>query len=339
VDGRLIGDDSCFDDEGLGAGWAWDYLGAGYAARSSGLSYNENEVEIRIRPGQTAGELAAIAVGPPGHLLQIVNDARTGAPGSAVNLDLLRFPGRPQLTIRGTVPAGGNETARSASVENPTKFFVEALRLALATRGIRLSGGAWDLDELPGPAPAGDRRLIARATSLPLASIAAYFLKASQNFYAETVLKTLGRSVKRAGTADAGRAVVRETLEAWGVPADAFVMYDGSGLSRYNYVTADTMVRILKHMWQDPRLRGPFAAALPVAAHDGTLDTRMKGTILDGRVEAKTGTISNVRSLSGYLETRSGERIVFSMIANHFTAPSSQVDVVVEKALARLAER
>ena len=65
----------------------------------------------------------------------------------------------------------------------------------------------------------------------------------------------------------------------------------------------------------------------------------MKGTILDGHVEAKTGTISNVRALSGYLETRSGERLVFSMIANHFTAPSSQVDAVVERALARLADR
>jgi D-alanyl-D-alanine carboxypeptidase/D-alanyl-D-alanine-endopeptidase (penicillin-binding protein 4) len=174
---------------------------------------------------------------------------------------------------------------------------------------------------------------------LPLASLAAYCLKVSQNFYAETIFKTLGRVVKGAGTADAGRAAVRDTLESWGIPADAFVIYDGSGLSRYNYVTADTIVRVLKHIWQDPRLRGLFLAALPVAGHDGTLDTRMRGTVLDARVEAKTGTISNVRSLSGYLETKSGERLVFSIIANHFTAPSKQVDAVAERALARLAER
>jgi D-alanyl-D-alanine carboxypeptidase/D-alanyl-D-alanine-endopeptidase (penicillin-binding protein 4) len=93
-------------------------------------------------------------------------------------------------------------------------------------------------------------------------------------------------------------------------------MDDGSGLSRYDYVTADTIVTILKHMWNDEKLRGPFAAMLPVAGHDGTLDSRMKNTVLDAKVEAKTGTIANVRALSGYLETKSGERLVFSMIAN-----------------------
>ena len=98
--------------------------------------------------------------------------------------------------------------------------------------------------------------------------------------------------------------MVRETLTSWGIPGDAFVLYDGSGLSRYNYVTASTIVSILKHMWQDDRLRGPFAAALPVAGHDGTLDTRMKGTILDARVEAKTGTISKTPLIT----TQAGRR-------------------------------
>jgi D-alanyl-D-alanine carboxypeptidase/D-alanyl-D-alanine-endopeptidase (penicillin-binding protein 4) len=133
--------------------------------------------------------------------------------------------------------------------------------------------------------------------------------------------------------------VARETLTGWGIPAEAFVMNDGSGLSRYDYTTADTVVAMLRHIWRDERLRGPFVAALPVGGHDGTLDTRMRGTILDGRVEAKTGTISNVRALSGYMETKSGERVVFSIIANNFTAPTGQIDAIVERALARVAER
>ena len=149
----------------------------------------------------------------------------------------------------------------------------------------------------------------------------------------------MGRTTGRPGSAASGRQVVREVLGTWGVPADAFVMNDGSGLSRYDYVTADAIVAILKHVWNDPRLRGPFLAALPVGAHDGTLESRMRGTILDGSVQAKTGTISNMRSLSGYLETQSGERIVFSIIANHFTAPNADIDAVVEKALIRVAER
>ncbi len=115
-------------------------------------------------------------------------------------------------------------------------------------------------------------------------------------------------------------------------------MYDGSGLSRYNYVSADAIVTLLTHVWQTERLRGPFIASLPIAGKDGTLANRMRGTVLDGKVDAKTGTIANVRSLSGFLETKSGQHLVFSMIANHFTTSSAQVDAIVEKALARLAE-
>src|SRR6185436_5940769 len=119
--------------------------------------------------------------------------------------------------------------------------------------------------------------------------------KDSQNFVAETLFKTLGAVVKGQGSAAAGRSVVLDTLAGWGVPADAIVMRDGSGLSRYNYVTTGAIVTMLTHMWKSDVLRGPFAAALPVAAHDGTLSNRMKNTWLDAHVQAKTGTISNVR--------------------------------------------
>jgi D-alanyl-D-alanine carboxypeptidase/D-alanyl-D-alanine-endopeptidase (penicillin-binding protein 4) len=131
---------------------------------------------------------------------------------------------------------------------------------------------------------------------------------------------------------------VARTLAEWGVASDAVVMFDGSGLSRYNYVTAEALTTLLERVWRDERLRGPFVAALPVGGHDGTLDERMKNSVLNRRVQAKTGTISNVRALSGYLETTSGEKLVFSMVANHFTASSAEVDAVMERALERLVD-
>ena len=181
----------------------------------------------------------------------------------------------------------------------------------------------------------------AKHLSAPLSEIAGSFLKPSQNFYGEMILKTIGRlggegGTAQIGTTPAGRKAALESLAKWGIPADGLVMYDGSGLSRYNYVTADGVVTLLKKVWTDDKLRGPFVAALPVGGHDGTLSNRMKDSELDRRVQAKTGSIANVRSLSGFLETTSGERLVFSMIANHFTAPASQIDGVVEKALTRL---
>ncbi len=164
-------------------------------------------------------------------------------------------------------------------------------------------------------------------------------MKDSQNFYGETLLKSMGRAAGAMGSTAGGRQAVRETLTKWDVAADGIVMRDGSGLSRQNYVTADAIVTILKRVWNDQRLRGRFLAALPVAGRDGTLETRMRDSILNGRVQAKTGTISNVRSLSGFVDTKNGEKLVFSIIANHFTATSAVIDGIVEKALVRLVER
>ena len=339
VDGRLLGDDHVFDQATLGAGWAWDYLADGYAAPVGGLSYNENVAVVRIWPGEAPGEPVRLEVTPPGHGLEVVNALKTGDATSAASIDLARLPGSAKLTISGTVPAGGKVVTRTAAIENPTRFFVEGLRFALADRGIGVTGGAWDLDDVKNPPGETGRQVIARRQSPPLSALAGYWLKVSQNFYAETFFKTLGRAPGQPGSAEGGRRAVREVLTPWGIPPDSYVMYDGSGLSRYNYVTAAGVVTLLRHVWEDEKLRGPFVAALPVAGHDGTLSSRMKDTVLDANVEAKTGTIANVRSLSGYLETKAHEKLVFSMIVNHFTAADAQIDAVVEKALARLIEK
>jgi D-alanyl-D-alanine carboxypeptidase/D-alanyl-D-alanine-endopeptidase (penicillin-binding protein 4) len=337
VNGRLIGDDRVFDREWLAPGWSWDYLSASYAAPSGALSYNENAIVVRVSPGQTAGAPAVVLTAPLGHGFAVRNEAVTGAAGSAGRAEVLRPPGETTLTVRGSVPLGGAPVVRGAAVGDPSRFFVEGLRLALAERGIIVRDGACAIADLATPPAADHRRVIATRSSLPLSSLAGYFLKVSQNFYADMLLKTIGRAAGRPGSVAEGRRAVRETIAAWGIAPDEIVMNDGSGLSRYDYVTADAIVALLRRMWQDERMRGPFTAALPVAGHDGTLDTRMRGTILDDRVEAKTGTLANVRSLSGYLETTTGKHIVFSIIANNFTAPASQVDAIVEKMLTILA--
>jgi D-alanyl-D-alanine carboxypeptidase/D-alanyl-D-alanine-endopeptidase (penicillin-binding protein 4) len=339
VNGRLIGNDNAFDDAGVGVGWEWDDLTAGYAAPSGALSYNENVVRIAIAPGRNVADAARVELVPPAGIFEIDNGVVTAAAGSTNRLELVRLPFTTRLSVRGTVAAGGNPVIRTMAVDNPTRFFVLGLAASLAARGISIRGGAWDIDDLPEPPGPDGRRLVARRESLPLSFLAGHFMKDSQNFYGETFLKTIGRTSGSVGSSGAGRQAVADTLATWGVPADAIVMRDGSGLSRQNYVTADAIVIILKRMWQDERMRGRFLPLLPVAGHDGTLESRMRGTILNGRVQAKTGTISNVRSLSGFVDTKSGEKLVFSMIANHFTASSAAIDGVVEKALTRLVDR
>jgi D-alanyl-D-alanine carboxypeptidase/D-alanyl-D-alanine-endopeptidase (penicillin-binding protein 4) len=335
VNGRLIGDDDVFDDQGLGAGWAWDNLAAGYSAPVGGLNFNENAAVAWIAP-TSPGSPAQVEFGPPGHELDLRTEVTTGAPGSTVDLLFLRTPGTANLTLRGSVPASGTALRRTAAVDNPTRFFVEALRLALASRGITVTGGAWDIDALDTRPPPAGRRTIAVHVSSPFSVLAGYAMKVSQNMYAEAFLKTLGRSANRLGTAEAGLADVRSRLSGWGVPMDGLVLSDGSGLSRYNYLTSSALVSLLTYVWRTAGLRGPFVAGLPVAGHDGTLDLRMRGTALARNLQAKTGTLNNVRALSGYLERPDGEKLVFSIIVNHYTATSAQVDAIVENALERL---
>ena len=353
VDGRILGDDRFFADP-IGMGWSWDDLVYGYSATITGLSYNENQVAVKVTPAATAGQPATVTLSPAaGHGLHVTNqvmtmpppaDAAPGDPRLRPSIEYHRLEGSSELVVGGTIFAGARAANQTVSVDNPTRFFVSAFRDALISDGIIVTGRAiaWNDRADPGATPAalpGPRVTIATRTSPPLSVIGPYFMKASQNFVAETLLRTLGAVFTGAGTADAGMSVVRQTLQSWGIPDDAIVMRDGSGLSRYNYVTTSAIVTMLTRMWKNEALRGPFAAALPVAAHDGTLSNRMKNTWLDQHVQAKTGTIANVRSLSGYLETKSGERIVFSMIGNHFTVPSSQIDALTEKALALIADK
>jgi PBP4 family serine-type D-alanyl-D-alanine carboxypeptidase len=166
--------------------------------------------------------------------------------------------------------------------------------------------------------------------SPPLRDIATVLMKVSQNLYAETLLKALGAAGGGLGTAEGGRLAVRKTLGAWGVPDDGYVMFDGSGLSRYNYVTAATLTTVLERMYRDPRHHDAFIATLPIAGRDGTIGARMKRTRAEGNAVAKTGSIANVRALSGFVRSRDGEMLVFSILTNAFVIPAATVNWIAD---------
>ena len=196
------------------------------------------------------------------------------------------------------MPAGGKPIALNVSVDNPTLFFTRALRAALIAGGIDVQGPAADLDDLGHDAP--DPRSaapIATFRSPPLSTLAVRLMKISQNLYAETLLETLSGTTP--ATAAGGRAVVQSVLTAWGLADGDVIQRDGSGLTRYDFVTAEALVAILTHVDRDPRLREPFEASLPIAGRDGTLAKRMKGTPAEGNVRAKTGSMTGVRGTSG----------------------------------------
>ena len=343
IDGRIIGDDDLFDDESLGAGWAWDYLEADYAAPVGALQYNENVVELTVLPGSAAGEPALASLGT-GSGLTLVNRAVTSTEDQPETIGVRRRLDRLVLEVSGTVPlpaaAPARTVGRRVAVVNPTRFFAGALRDALIAGGLAVSGDAVDIDEVQPAASelaAAHRRVLARAESPLLRDIAAVMMKASQNLYAEAMLKATGVAASGAGTAAAGRAAVTAMLQDWQIDPRSLVMVDGSGLSRYGYVSAELMTSVLERLHADPRHRDAFTATLAIAGRDGTVLNRLRGTRAEGNARVKTGSISNMRSLSGYVHTRDGEPLVFSVVANDFAIPAATVNWIADLAVEILA--
>jgi len=337
IAGRIVGNGRAFERETLGFGWSWDDLADDYAAGVGGLQFDENAVKVTVRPGPTAGDSVAIAVEPAGSGISVSSDATTGAAGTSAALTTQRLPGQLQLHIGGTLAQDAMPAVLTVSVDNPTLFFAQSLRQALIARGIDVRGDAIDADGGREVAAADGAPLTLSYRSPPLSTLAMRLMKASQNQYAETLLKTLTQPGATATAVD-GRAAVRRILDGWGVPAGDLIQRDGSGLSRYDYVTADALVTILAHVYHDATLRAPFDASLPIAGRDGTLARRLKDTKAEGNVRAKTGSMSNVRALSGYVTAADGEPLAYSIIANNFDTTADVVNRATDRIVVHLAE-
>jgi len=326
IDGRIIGDDDLFEDQPLGEGWAWDNLAYGYSAPTTALEFNDGSVDLVIRAGAASGDPVDLRVRPDGSGLEIDNRLVTIAETGSGRLTMERMPGSPRLLVKGEIPAKAPAFVRTASVDNPTQFFANAFRLALIAEGVDVSMGAFDMDEVQSKPDLAVARTVATRQSAPLSDLATPMMKVSQNQYAELLLKTIG-----------GKQVMSDLLGARGIAKDSYIIADGSGLSRYDYVTDETLVKLLQLLHERPGDAAMFPPTLPVMGRDGTLARRLNGTPEEGKVRAKSGTIDNVRALSGYLETAGGNILVFSIIANNFSLPVGQIDAAVDKALIRLA--
>jgi len=170
----------------------------------------------------------------------------------------------------------------------------------------------------------------------PLRDVLPKLLKPSQNRLAEELFETL--ALERGGVAvrDSAAAIERRQLAAWGVPADGYVIHDGSGYDRANYLSAETLTHLLFAMQRDTAF-GVWYAALPIAGIDGTLMRRMRATVAERQVHAKTGSLQSIRALSGYVTTVDGTQLTFSFLCNGFTTPGQMVTDTIDRAVVLLA--
>ena len=323
--GDVVIDDAYLDGIPYGEGWMWDDVQYSYSASLNALAVNGNSVRIAVSPGASVGAPVTVRVEPPTAAVTFEVRAVTTADASPDTADAepLRverdWPARSnRITVTGHLRAGADERVFYRSVEEPGLYAGRLFRDRLHARGIRVTGTV-----RRGVTPTSAQALA--TWSSPVTGALARLLKDSSNLTAELLVKTMGRHVTgETGTAAGGLDALRGVLADYiGLDPAAYRFADGSGLSWYNYVSPDQIVDLLTAAYHDSAVGGSFREALPIAGVDGSLRNRMKGTAAMGNLRAKTGTLTGVSCLSGYVNTRDGEPLVFSIMMNNFVGPAS----------------
>ncbi|XRQ14470.1 D-alanyl-D-alanine carboxypeptidase/D-alanyl-D-alanine endopeptidase [Actinomadura welshii] len=323
VEGDLVADDTWFGPRRIPADWDPADLQYAYAAQTSALTVSPNDdfdagsVEISLAPGAGEGRPVRTGLTPDTDVVKIDNRAVTGAPGSPSTLAVNRSNGSDTIVVTGSHPADGAPTSVLRTVEGPALYAADVFRKALKAHGVQVAGTTER-----GTTPPGARTLATR-TSMPLSQLAEPFLKLSNNVMAETLVKAIGRKVRGEGTWAAGLPAVTARLRRLGVDTTQVTMTDGSGLSRGNRTTAVQLSTLLRNVRKRPWFP-TWYSALPVAGQPdpmvgGTLANRMRGTAAAGNVHAKTGTLTGVTALSGYVRDPGGRLLIFSSVFNGYS--------------------
>ncbi len=314
ISGDVIGDDSYFPRERYPNGWEIDDMVWEYGAAISAIVVDDNTVALTLTPGEQAGSPVQAAVAPATPDFSVENDVTTSAADAKSDLTLTREPGSNLVLVKGSLPAKSAPRKLVLAIEEPAQHAAVTLKRLLEERGIKVAGVArarHDHAEL-----GGDPVVLAEHVSVPLGDAVKLINKISQNLHTEMLLRTIARQGGPWATPDDLMKIPADFYATAGIAPGDVIQTDASGLSRHDLVTPQAIVTLLAFA-QKQSWFAPYYASLPVAGQDGTLEDRMKNTPAAGRIHAKTGSVEHVRTLSGFAETPSGRRLIFSFLSNN----------------------
>ncbi len=334
ISGNLIGDNSCFDDVGLGKGWAWDNEADWFSAPSSALSFNDNTIAIIIKPA-AVNFPAKIEVDPNTSYVSVASKVITMDENSKTEISVERQHGSELITVMGHINENDSEYVCHVAIDDPVMFTLTVLKETFLKKGITINGYLTGIKKFNKYISQDNLVPLIKYYSVPLDDIIKETNKNSNNFYAEQLLKTIGLELYNYGTTDNGVKACRDLFNNMGINPDNMVMADGSGLSRLNLVTPRQIVNLLSYMSKTNEFE-KFYSSLPVAGVDGTMVNRLRKTNAENNVRAKGGYNIGASSLSGYLKTVTGEPFVFSMIVNNYLVPTTLANYVQDNVCLRL---
>lgn len=317
----VIGDDSFFPDERWSPGMSWNNIPTESGTGISALTLDNNELALMVTPG-------AIGAAPKvdGLAYYAIENRAVTVPGAETKLDHWRDPASRTARIVGTIGAEATPQRLRLGIDDPAHYAAWRLKALLEARGVKVSGAVTVRHRplLPADDPARrggaaaarppEPMLLAELPTIPLAEGIVMTNKVSQNVYAELLLRRLG-ALEGSGSIADGQAQVSALMAQAGVPKAGYELADGSGMSTYNRTSPRATATLLR--WIAGQSWGTaWRETLPIGGKDGTLRRRFAETSLEGRIFAKTGSINATRALSGYFLTKSGQTLIFSIIAN-----------------------
>jgi len=338
IDGDITGDDTWYVWQPYAVGWGIEDPQSDDGPPISALTLTDNVLTMNVAPGAAMGEPAALTFSPAIEFYRIENRVRTIAAGGERRIRFRRVPGSRYGELWGTIPLRDRGESLLISVEDPAEYAARALAVALQERGVLVKGQAVPRHLFPDEVPDLTQGAAGEAAGIELARrVSAQLLedlritdKVSQNLHAEMALRAVGKARRNVGSFEAGREEMKAFLEDIGVEAGTYNLMDGSGLSRLNLVTPRSVVQLLQAMYAGEH-REAWISLLPVGGQDGTLSSRFGQTPAAGKVHAKTGSLSHVSTLSGYIERADGTWAAFSMLVNNYPGPAAGVRGVMDR--------
>lgn len=330
IDGNLVADATLFRGPPFGTGWGSEDLFASYAPEVSALITGEGALNVTVR--RDGMRCCRIDVQPHSAGVDVRNLTVDATPDDPASLLLYRPLGHDTLYASGSLPRGVRERTYTLSAPDPARMAGRELLDALTRAGITVKGGLrvlhWPQTDplltIPG------RVRLASVTSPPLAQLVRYMLKESDNLYAQTLLLQTGLAWQSSGQGSCGRILhwtqewglcaLRTLLGQIGIDREQAHFSEGSGLSRQDMVTPQATTRLLGWIARQP-WASVVSGALPEAGRDGTLAWRLKNLPDGDSVQAKTGTLAHMYTLSGYLDTADGRHLAFSLMLNNYQRP------------------
>lgn len=315
---KLILEDSYLQGDVVNPTWEWEDVQFDYGTSVNSLILNQNAVELTLSPQQSGQPLrVSWSDEIASRQWKIENESMTSEAKIPHSVSVMAVLGQPVLRIKGQLPIEANPETFGMAILNPANNFLQHFRNALALEGITVQQAS-----VASKASTNQTEELAAIESPPLALLVFETNQESNNLYAEVLLRTLQVSAQQLpdtspsrNSDDIGLQQLKATLTALGVDPESYIIVDGSGLSRHNLVSPKAIAQTLQLMAKTPQAR-VYRDSLPVAGVTGTLRNRFRNTVTQGNIQAKTGSMTGVSALSGYLDVPGYQPLVFSIMVN-----------------------